>query len=31
LGLTLDQVVYSPGKRPFTIAGKGRPLTHLFG
>jgi hypothetical protein len=30
LGLPLNQVVYSPSKRPFTIADKGKPLTHLF-
>lgn len=31
LGLPLDQVIYSPSKRPFTLADKGQPLTHLFG
>ncbi|TDU72862.1 uncharacterized protein (DUF1501 family) [Prosthecobacter fusiformis] len=31
LGLPLDQVLYSPTKRPFTIADKGKPLTQLFG
>ncbi len=31
LGLPLDQVIYSPTKRPFTIADKGKPLTQLFG
>jgi hypothetical protein len=31
LGLPLDQVLYSPSKRPFTVADKGRPLTQLFG
>ena len=31
LGLPLDQVIYSPSKRPFTIADKGQPLTQLFG
>jgi hypothetical protein len=31
LGLPLDQVIYSPSKRPFTIADKGKPLTQLFG
>jgi uncharacterized protein (DUF1501 family) len=31
LGLPLDAVLYSPTKRPFTIADKGKPLTHLFG
>ena len=31
LGLPLDQIVYSPSKRPFTIADKGQPITRLFG
>jgi hypothetical protein len=31
LGLPLDQIVFSPSKRPFTIADKGQPLTNLFG
>jgi hypothetical protein len=31
LGLPLDTVLYSPTKRPFTIADKGKPLTQLFG
>ena len=31
LGLPLDQVIYSPSKRPFTIADKGQPITQLFG
>jgi hypothetical protein len=31
LGLPLDQVIYSPSKRPFTIADKGQPVTALFG
>lgn len=31
LGLPLDQVLYSPSKRPFTIADKGQPITELFG
>jgi uncharacterized protein (DUF1501 family) len=31
LGLPLDQVIYSPSKRPFTVADKGQPLTGLFG
>ncbi|MBK8090963.1 MAG: DUF1501 domain-containing protein [Verrucomicrobiaceae bacterium] len=30
LGLPLDQVIYSPSKRPFTIADKGQPVTSLF-
>jgi uncharacterized protein (DUF1501 family) len=31
LGLPLDTVLYSPAKRPFTIADKGQPVTALFG
>jgi uncharacterized protein (DUF1501 family) len=31
LGLPLDQVIFSPSKRPFTVADKGQPLTSLFG
>jgi hypothetical protein len=31
LGLPLDQVLYSPSKRPFTVADKGQPITALFG
>ncbi len=31
LGLPLDQVLYSPSKRPFTLADKGQPITSLFG
>ena len=30
LGLPVDQIVYSPSGRPFSIAHKGQPLTHLF-
>jgi hypothetical protein len=30
LGLPLDQVIYSPSKRPFTVADKGQPLVQLF-
>ncbi len=30
LGLPLDQTVYSPSKRPFTIADKGQPIVSLF-
>ncbi|MFZ4595768.1 MAG: DUF1501 domain-containing protein, partial [Verrucomicrobiaceae bacterium] len=30
LGLPLDQIIYSPSKRPFTIADKAQPLTNLF-
>lgn len=31
LGLPVDQVFYSAGGRPFQVAGKGRPITALFG
>ncbi len=31
LGLPLDQVIYSPSKRPFTVADKGAPVTQIFG
>ena len=31
LGLPLDTVLYSPSKRPFTVADKGRPVVQLFG
>lgn len=30
LGLPLDQVVYSPSKRPFTVADKGQPIVEVF-
>lgn len=30
LGLPLDQVVYSPTKRPFTVADKGQPVVEWF-
>jgi hypothetical protein len=30
LGLPLDQIVFSPSKRPFTIADKGQPVVDLF-
>jgi hypothetical protein len=30
LGIPLDQVIYSPSKRPFTVCDKGQPLTQLF-
>lgn len=30
LGLPLDQIVYSPSLRPFTVADKGKPITQLF-
>jgi hypothetical protein len=30
LGLPLDHVMYSPSKRPFTIADKGQPIPSLF-
>ena len=31
LGIPMDQVLYSPSKRPFTVADKGQPITILFG
>ena len=31
LGLPLDQVLYSPSMRPFTLAAKGKPVVDLFG
>ncbi len=31
LGMPLNQVVYSPSMRPFTIADKGKPVVDLFG
>jgi len=31
LGLPLDQVLYSPSMRPFTLADKGQPVVALFG
>jgi hypothetical protein len=30
LGLPLDQVLYSPSMRPFTVADKGKPVVELF-
>ena len=30
LGLPLDQIIYSPSKRPFTVADKGQPILPLF-
>jgi uncharacterized protein (DUF1501 family) len=30
LGLPLDNVLYSPSKRPFTVAHKGKPVLGLF-
>ncbi|MEZ5432284.1 MAG: DUF1501 domain-containing protein [Verrucomicrobiales bacterium] len=30
LGLPLNQVLYSPSKRPFTLSDKGQPLASLF-
>lgn len=30
LGLPLDQILYSPTKRPFTVASDGTPVTKLF-
>jgi hypothetical protein len=31
LGIPLDQVIFSPSKRPFTVCDKGQPLVGLFG
>ena len=31
LGLPLDQVIFSPSMRPFTVADKGKPVVGLFG
>ena len=31
LGIPLDTVLYSPSKRPFTVADKGQPITQIFG
>ena len=31
LGLPLDEILYSPSMRPFTVADKGKPVTALFG
>jgi uncharacterized protein (DUF1501 family) len=30
LGLPLEQTVFSPEKRPFTVADKGRPIREVF-
>jgi hypothetical protein len=30
LGLPLDQIIYSPSMRPFTVADKGKPVVSLF-
>ena len=30
LGLPLDEIVFSPSRRPFTLSDKGQPLTQLF-
>jgi hypothetical protein len=29
--LPLDETIYSPSKRPFTVADKGQPVTSVFG
>ncbi len=31
LGLPMDNIIFSPSKRPFTVADKGQPVTSLFG
>lgn len=30
MGLDLDKIIFSPSKRPFTLADKGKPVTALF-
>ena len=30
LGLPLDQVLYSPSKRPFTVSSKGKPILEVL-
>jgi hypothetical protein len=30
MGIPIDQVLYSPSKRPFTVAHKGKPELELF-
>ena len=30
LGLPLDQIIYSPTRRPFTLSNKGQPITQLI-
>jgi len=30
MGMPLDQVIFSPSKRPFTVADKGRPVLDLL-
>jgi hypothetical protein len=30
LGLPLDEIIYSPTRRPFTLSDKGQPLTQLI-
>ncbi len=31
LGIPLEETIYSPSRRPFTFADKGKPVTSLFG
>ena len=31
LGLPIHEMIYSPSKRPFTLANEAKPLTQLFG
>ena len=31
MGLPYNEVVYSPSKRPFTVADTGTPVVELFG
>ena len=30
LGLPLEEIVYSPSQRPFTVGNKGKPVVDLF-
>jgi hypothetical protein len=30
LGLPLDEIIYSPTRRPFTLSDKGQPITRLI-
>ena len=30
LGIPIDQILFSPSKRPFTVAHKGQPVLDLF-
>ena len=30
LGLPLEEIVYSPSQRPFTVGNKGKPVVEVF-